>query len=152
MNLIIIFQNRDGRLQSTKGYHHPLTLLGTATAVLNESQVYICYTKGWKVSKAHNSGLVILGKCTNGREEDVCFSSSTPLSTYSLSLSFVILVHEYYSSTTRSKKRHVGCKKMNCKLYSHLQGLRTPHQNPHRRCHETAKGLRSYKVQSPRRE
>ncbi len=83
----IIFQKRDGRLQSTKGYHHPLTLLGTATSVLNESQVYICYTKGWKVSKAHNSGLVILGKCTNGREEDVCFSSSTPLSTYSLSLS-----------------------------------------------------------------
>ncbi len=69
----IIFQKRDGCLQSTKGYHHPLTLLCTATAILNESQVYICYTKGWKVSKAHNSGLVILGKCTNGREEKCAF-------------------------------------------------------------------------------
>ncbi len=61
MNLIsIILHNVDGGLQITKGYHHPFTHFGTTTAVLNESQVYICYTKGWKVSKAHNSDRAIL--------------------------------------------------------------------------------------------
>ncbi len=66
-NLIsVTFQDRHGGLQSTKGYHHPLTLLGTATAILNESQVYIRHTKEWKVSTAHNSIMVILGKWTHG--------------------------------------------------------------------------------------
>ncbi|MCP4253960.1 MAG: hypothetical protein GY775_11230 [Candidatus Scalindua sp.] len=46
-NLIkVIGRHRDVGLQSTKGYHHSLTLLGTATAVLNESHVYIHYAKG----------------------------------------------------------------------------------------------------------
>ncbi len=154
-NLIsVTFKGRHGGLQSTKGYHHPLTLLGTTTAILNESQVCIRYTKGWKVSTVYNSDMVILGNARMGEKRTGTFLCQYSSPHFSLSLSatsslYTILLeyNKKHQKTTRRLQREG-----NVKFHSYLQGPRIPHQNPHHRClvhHETTKALRSSYVSSP---
>ncbi len=116
-NLIrVTLQKLKVGLQITKSYHHPLTLLGTATAVLNESQVYVRHTKGR--GQVKNTTLIGWSPKTvytwarrgNGA---FLFQLSSPKLSLSLSFSHIILVYEYYLSTMRSnRKQHVECKEM----------------------------------------